>query len=93
MYQKDNKVTGKLLQSTLFWDTIPEHIDPDRNVRFIIERVISRGSLKDWKNILAFYGNNRIQKEVVGIRSLDSKSLSYLSVFFNIDESKFRCCS
>ena len=84
--------TQKLLHSSLFWDTNASHIDIDRNARFIIERVISRGTLNDWKTLLAFYGKDRVRKEVVLIRSLDPKSLCYLSVFFNIERSKFRCC-
>ena len=85
------KETYHLLQSSLFWDININDIDIDLNARFIIERVISRGTLKNWKTILAFYGGNRVRNEVVSIRSLDPKSLSYLSVFFNIKKSKFRC--
>jgi hypothetical protein len=93
MNKKIKEETQKLLYSPLFWDTNGDHIDTDRNARFIIERVISRGTLNDWKTLLSFYGNNRVKKEVVLIRTLDPKSLCYLSVFFNIEESKFRCCS
>ena len=85
------KETQKILQSSLFWDTDIHHIDTDGNARFIIERVVTRGTIKDWKNILAFYGNDRVREEVLSIRSLDPKSLAYLSVYFNVEETKFRC--
>ena len=85
------KYLQNMLHSSLFWDTAANHIDIDRNSRFIIERVVSRGSLDDWKTILAFYGKDKVQKEVLLIRSLDPKSLAYLSVFFNISKSQFRC--
>jgi len=87
------KETQKLLQSSLFWDTSSQDIDTDQNARFIIERVITRGTIKDWKTLLSFYGNDRVRKEVLSIRSLDPKSLAYLSVYFNVEESKFRCCN
>lgn len=86
-------ILKKLLHSPLFWDIEASQIDTDRNSRFIIERVISRGTLNDWKTILAFYGKEKIRKEVLLIRSIDHKTLCYLSVFFNIKESDFRCCS
>jgi len=89
----NKKETQKLLHSPLFWDTNASHIDTDRNARFIIERVISRGTLNDWKTLLAFYGNDKVRKEVLSIRFLDPKTLCYLSVFFDIEESNFRCCS
>jgi len=93
MNEISKKDTENLLRSSLFWDTNAHDIDTDRNARFIIERVISRGTLQDWKTLLAFYGKDRVRQEVVRIRSLDPKSLCYLGVFFELEESDFRCCS
>ena len=50
-----------------------------------------RGNLSDWKNLLDFYGIDRIKSEVVNIRYLDKKTLSYLSAVFNIKKEHFRC--
>lgn len=50
-----------------------------------------RGNLSDWKNLLDFYGIDRIKSEVVNIRYLDKKTLSYLSAVFNIKKEQFRC--
>ncbi len=81
------------LRPSLFWDTRLDHIDIEKHARFIIERVITRGTLDDWKTVLKTYGHDRVRSEVLSIRSLDPKSLAYLSVFFNLDESEFRCCN
>jgi hypothetical protein len=32
----------------LFWDTDETALDPEKHTRFIIERVLTRGRLKDW---------------------------------------------
>lgn len=77
----------------LFWDVPPSSIDFDIHARFVIERVLERGSVDDWLMLLDLYGKKRICEEVVHIRSLDPKSLNFLSVSFSIDKDKFRCCS
>ncbi len=78
---------------TLFWDVTFESIDWQRHARFVIARVVSRGNLDDWYLLKKMYGTDRIKKEVVCIRSLDPKSLSFLSAFFDLDKKAFRCCS
>jgi len=80
------------LSKSLFWDVDTDSIDLDIHARFVIERVLSRGSVNDWFVLLDLYGKKRISEEVVHIRSLDPKSLNFLTVSFNIDKEKFRCC-
>ncbi len=81
------------LDKSLFWDVDTGNLDFDIHARFVIERVLGRGSVDDWLMLLNLYGKKRISEEVVYIRSLDPKSLNFLSVSFNIDKEKFRCCS
>lgn len=80
-------------KSCLFWDVDMGCLDIERHARFIIQRVISRGNLTDWEQLLCLYGENKIRDEVINIRSFDQKSLRFLSVFFDIDEVNFRCSS
>ncbi|MCB9233344.1 MAG: hypothetical protein H6581_16925 [Bacteroidia bacterium] len=75
----------------LFWDSSPEQIDPEKHARQIIERVVTRGSLEDWFEIRDFYGWERMAREVVKIRSLDLKTLIFLSTIFHIPVTDFRC--
>ena len=84
---------NKLICSPLFWDTQASNIDTEQNARFIIERIITRGTFQNWKLLLDYYGHDRVLKEALMIRTLDPKSLCYLSVFFNVEETKFRCFS
>ena len=81
------------LNKALFWDVNAETLDYDIHAGFIMERVITRGSIDDWLTLLNVYGKQRISEEVIHIRSLDPKSLNFLSVFCNIDKAEFRCCS
>lgn len=79
------------LSPYLFWDTNPENIDYEKHARQVIERVVTRGTIADWFSIKAFYGLDRIQEEVVKIRSLDKLTLNFLSVIFHLPKSAFRC--
>jgi hypothetical protein len=80
-----------LLRKEIFWDVEYDSIDYEKHSRFVIGRVVMRGNLRDWKNLMDFYGIDRIKSEVVNIRYLDKKTLSYLSSVFNIKKEQFRC--
>ncbi|WP_420828892.1 DUF6922 domain-containing protein [Desulfobulbus rhabdoformis] len=77
----------------LFWDIQCSSLDIEGHSRFIIERVVSRGVLADWHLLKKLYGKEKIREEVVRMRSLDRKTVSFLSVYFGIAKKDFRCCS
>ena len=75
----------------LFWDIDPKTLDVSAHSRFIIERVLKKGSLEDWLYLKKIYSLDQIEKESVNIRSLDIKTLYFLSNYFDIDLKQFRC--
>nr|MBF0223509.1 hypothetical protein [Desulfobulbaceae bacterium] len=77
----------------LFWDVAIESIDVELHARFIIERVVGRGNLHDWKLLKKVYGKKKIKNEVTKIRNLDAKTLSFLSAYFSVEKTSFRCCN
>jgi len=79
------------LNKALFWDTNYQNIDYTKHARFVIEKVITRGNLSDWKELKNYYGLNKIKDEVVKIRYLDKITLNFCHTFFNIQKNKFRC--
>jgi hypothetical protein len=74
----------------LFWNTKLENIDLEKHARFVIERVLTRGLLSDWKVMKAYYGYDKIKSEVVNIRSMDKITLNFCSQYFNIPKTDFR---
>jgi len=80
-----------LQNTTLFWDTDVKTIDPDKNARSVIERVITQGSVEDWRELKQFYGLNRIKNEIVEIRYLDKLTLNFLCKYFNLQKNQFKC--
>ena len=79
------------LNPRLFWDTDINTIDYERHARHVIERVATRGTLEEWRSIVLHYGKDRVKAEAVRIRSLDPRTLHFLSAFFDLPISEFRC--
>ena len=76
----------------LFWDVDVAKLDFNSSCRFVMERVYSKGTLSDVAELIRFYGQEKIKKEIVQIPYLDAKTHNYLSVIFKIPRSKFKCC-
>ncbi len=66
-------------------------IDWDVNSSYVIERVLSRGTWKDFKTLLSFYGMERVKTAAIQLRYLDKRTLAFCSVFFHVPIEKFRC--
>lgn len=83
---------GLKFNKALFWDVQIDTMDIEIHTRFIIERIVSRGNMTDWNLLKKIYGKEKIKEEVVRIRSLDRKTVSFLSAYFEIEQKDFRCC-
>ncbi|RUM41000.1 MAG: hypothetical protein DSY80_09455 [Desulfocapsa sp.] len=81
------------LNKALFWDVQFDELDLEIHARFIIARIVSRGNLADWALVKHIYGVKRIEQESMRIRSLDNKSLGFLSAYFAREKKEFRCCN
>ncbi|OQX99384.1 MAG: hypothetical protein B6I24_02695 [Bacteroidetes bacterium 4572_128] len=93
MYKKFilKKIMKPILNKVLFWDIDYQSVDYEKHARFVIQRVLTRGNLEDWKELKRYYGKIKIKKEVIKIRYLDKKTLNFCIHFFNIKKEKFRC--
>ena len=83
--------TANLFSKNLFWDTDISTLDLEKHARFIIERVLTRGRMDDWRALNRLYGHDRIKAESLQIRYLDRVTLSFCSAYFEIPPSAFRC--
>jgi hypothetical protein len=75
----------------LFWDTDRTALDIFQHSIYIIDRVIGFGTWEDWRKLLDMYGHNKVKDTVIRLRYLDSKTLSFLSLYFNLPQKAFRC--
>ena len=79
------------LCSSLFWDVDYTGIQWQKNYRFVIERVLERGTFEDWQEIKRFYGMDKIEEAAVQARWLDNTTLSFCSNYLQIPKEQFRC--
>lgn len=75
----------------LFWDADPAQLDYDVNRKYVIERVLNRGTLSDLREAFAYYGRNVIAEVAVTLRSLEPRALSFASCILSVPKEKFRC--
>lgn len=82
-----------LIDKRLFWDTDFDTLDIEKNSVFIISRIISCGNICDFENLLKIYPYERIQKDIQSANYLSPRNLNFVSTFFEIDKSNFKCYS
>ena len=83
--------TKPVLSRTLFWDVDYTVLDHDKSYRFVIERVLERGTLKEWHEIKTYYGLTKIQEAALEARYLNKKVLHFCSAIFNLPINQFEC--
>ena len=81
------------LSEHLFWDIDINQLRVKKHAKFIIERVINRGNFLDWTNLISLYSKSEIKSRIVEIKTFDKRTLSFLSMYYNIDKTKFKCCN
>lgn len=81
------------LSSRLFWDVDPNEIDEQAHCRYIIQRVLERGTLDDIRATISYYTMPFMIAEAQQIRFLDPVTLAFAACIGNVKEETFRCCS
>ncbi len=76
------------LSPGLFWDVDLKKIDEEKHKPYIIQRVLSRGNVLDFKNITSFYKQEELRGEIKKIRSLDVKSANFAAFYFSIPKNE-----
>ncbi len=75
----------------IFWDVDYNEIDWEKNKRWVIERVLTRGGWADFKELNAYYTQEEIKASIVIIKYLDPKTLNFASNYYEIPKEQFRC--
>ncbi len=79
------------LRPSLFWDIDVKTIDFEKHRSSIIERILMRGRLEEFREMLLFYGRDVVKNVVLDARYLDKYSLAFCSAIFHIPITEFRC--
>ena len=83
MKDKDKKpqIPSEGFRQALFWDVDPKTIDPEKNARYVIERILDFGEPKEVKWLFDNYSKDEI-KEVIDLprSQVDRKSKALWSL-------------
>lgn len=79
------------LDRRLFWDVRPEDIDDEKHRRFVIRRVLERGSLVDLRRMVARYSMATVLEEVRQMRSLDPVTRAFAACLCGVREETLEC--
>ena len=79
------------LSQRLFWDVDPETINDDLHRRYVIQRVLERGSLSDLRLTIDRYTLPLMIAEAQQMRPLDPVTLAFAACLGNVKEESFRC--
>jgi hypothetical protein len=84
--------TGKpILSKQAFWDVDMEKIDYQKNARHVVEKVIERGSAKDFKNLINYYGFEGVKQLALQALSLSPVSIHFCCTQFELNPTQFKC--
>ncbi len=76
---------------SLFWDVDKTTLDVEKHAVHVVEKVLSRGSWRDFKTAVDYYGKERFAELVQKIRYLDKRTTQFVSVYFEIPLTELRC--
>ena len=79
--RKGKKKVMRFRQS-LFWDVDPKTIDPKKNARYIIERILDFGNDDEVRWLFGFYSSRLIKDVAARSRVLHDKSKSLWSLVY-----------
>ena len=79
------------LSPHLFWDVDIRQISWEKHKIFIVQRILEYGLLSDWMNLYRNTGIYEIGMIAKQMRSLDKKSLAFISTLTNIPLTDFLC--
>ncbi len=78
------------LPGPLFWDVDPLQLDAEQHARFIIVRVMDRGTPREVKLVNTFYGADRIKTCLLEAPALEPRTIAYFAEYFDVERSAFR---
>jgi hypothetical protein len=70
-------------KASLFWDCDPKTLDRDEHAQFIIERILARGDVEDFRWARRTYSEKKLRETFLRSRTLDRKSFNFWCQYFN----------
>ncbi|WP_394353237.1 DUF6922 domain-containing protein [Paraflavitalea devenefica] len=89
--QANSSITKPSLSRRAFWDIDLARLDFDRYPEFTIIRAMERGTLDDIREIIRYYGRNRVRSIVTNSERLLPRAAVISRRLFHLHNSDFKC--
>lgn len=73
------------IRKHLLWEYDWAKIDFSQLTTVTIERVVERGTINEWKEIIRYYGKDKISSIVKNSTRLDNKTKNFTPIFLQSD--------
>ena len=75
----------------LFWDADPLEVDVVKHRKYVVQRVLERGTLDDMRHLFALYGFDNVVDVSKTLRSMEPKAFSFIVNLSGQPRESFRC--
>lgn len=75
----------------LFWDADPADLDFSKHMKYVVQRVLERGTLDDMRHMFSMYGFDNVVATSKTLRSLDPVSFPFIVNLSGQPKESFRC--
>ncbi len=75
----------------LFWDADPKELDLVKHKKYVVQRVLERGTLDDMRRMFALYGFDDVVGVSKSLRSLEPRAFSFIVNLSGQPKESFRC--
>lgn len=84
---------AEAFDKSLFWDVDPEKLDWERSAKFIVQRVLVRGGMKDVNKVFARYSSKQLVEIIKTCRDLDKVTHNFCCHYFDIPKKEMHAPS
>lgn len=73
------------IRTHLLWEYGMENFDYNNSANILIERVIERGNMEEWREIIKYYGREKILEVAHHSQQLDQKHKNFTKIYVYSD--------
>lgn len=75
----------------IFWDVNIDTIDPQKQLRYVIVRILEYGNQEQVAWMLNFYNQDQIIKIIKSSGQISARSANFWANYFNLPHKEIRC--
>ncbi len=72
-----------IINPALLWEYDLETFNYDKSYKIVIERVLERGNLREWRNMISYYPKEKIMATIEWSAQLDKRDKAFAKLFLS----------